>query len=75
MGAGFVALMRSLTRGARRKAQLPSFAEMAVSELQAEYDRLNDEKKAINDQIKAIKAELRVRFKTNCTGPKPPAEH
>jgi chaperonin cofactor prefoldin len=45
---------------------------MTDSELQAEYDRLNDQKKAINDQIKAIKAELRVRFETNDTGPKPP---
>ena len=70
MGPRFVAWMRSLTRGARRKAQLPSWAGMTDAELQAEYDHLNDQKKAIGDQIKAIKAELRLRSETDRTGPK-----
>jgi hypothetical protein len=72
MGPRLVALMRSLTRGARRKAEFPSLAGMTDSELRAEYDRLNGQKKAITDQIRAIKAELRVRFETSCTSPKPP---
>jgi hypothetical protein len=47
---------------------------MTASELQAKYNRLISQKKAIDDQLKAVRAELRVRSKANPTGPKPPAE-
>ena len=43
---------------------------MTDAELQAEYDHLNDQKKAIGDQIKAIRAELRLRSEADRTGPK-----
>jgi hypothetical protein len=45
---------------------------MTVSELQAKYNRLISQKKVIDDQLKAVRAELRVRSKTNSTSPKPP---
>jgi hypothetical protein len=60
--------MRSLTRGARRKARLPSFAEMTDSELQAKSDRLNNLRKAIDDQLKAVRAELLLRSEANRAG-------
>jgi hypothetical protein len=68
MGPRFVAWMRSLTRGARRKARIPSLAGMTDAELQARYDRLSKQKKAIDDQIKAIRAELLLRLEGNRTG-------
>jgi len=43
---------------------------MTDSELQAEYDRLNDQRKAINDQIREIRAELRVRSEADRIGSK-----
>jgi hypothetical protein len=68
MGPTVVAWMRLLTRGARRKARLPSLAGMTDSELQAEYDRLHDLKRAIDDQIKVVRAELLVRSEAQHSG-------
>ncbi len=68
MGPRFLAWIRTLTRGARRKAQIPSWAGMTDSELQAEHDRLNEQKQAITDQLKAIRAELRLRLETQRKG-------
>jgi hypothetical protein len=70
MGPRSLAWMRSLTRGARRKARLPSWAGLTDSELQAEFDRLNEQKNDINDQLKAIRAELQLRLETKRIGPK-----
>ena len=70
MGPRLVAWMRSLTRGARRKARLPSLAGMTETELQAKYDRLNIRKKAIDDQLKAVRAELLLRSEASRTDPK-----
>ncbi|MBO1910000.1 IS66 family insertion sequence element accessory protein TnpB [Microvirga sp. 3-52] len=67
MGPRFVASMRSLTRGARRTARLPSFAGMTNSELQAKYDRLTNLRKAIDDQLKAVRAEVLLRSEANRT--------
>jgi len=53
--------MRALTRGARRKARLPSLAGMTDAELQAELDRLSDQKREIDAQLKEVRAELRLR--------------
>jgi hypothetical protein len=61
IGPKVVTWMRSLTRGARRKARLPSFAGMTDAELQAKHDRLINLKKAIDDQLKAVRAELLLR--------------
>jgi hypothetical protein len=68
MGPKVVARMRSLTRGARRKARLPSLAGRTDSELQAMYDRLNDLRKAIDNQLKAVRAELLLRSEANRAG-------
>jgi hypothetical protein len=68
MGPKVVAWMRLLTRGARRKARLPSFAAMTDSELQAMSDRLNDLRKAIDNQLKAVRAELLLRSEANRAG-------
>ena len=70
MGPKVVARMRSLTRGARRKARLPSLAGMTDSELQAKYNRLINRKNAIDDQIRAVRAELLLRSEANRTGSK-----
>jgi hypothetical protein len=72
MGPRSLAWMRSLTRGARRKARIPSWAGLTDSELQAEFDRLNEQKRAIDDQLKAIRAEFRLRLETKRTDPKRP---
>jgi hypothetical protein len=58
MGPKVVARMRSLTRGARRKARLSSLAGRTDAELQAMYDRLINRKNAIDDQLKAVRAML-----------------
>jgi hypothetical protein len=70
MGPRFVAWMRSLTRGARRKARLPSLAGMTDAELQAMSDRLENERKAIDDQLKAVRAELLLRSEAGRADPK-----
>jgi hypothetical protein len=70
IGPKIVTLMRSLTRGARRKARLPSLAGKTDSELQAKHDHLNHQKKAIDEQIKAIRAELLLRSEAQHSGPK-----
>jgi hypothetical protein len=62
MGPRLLASMRSLTWGARRNARIPSWAGMADSELQTEFDRLIEQKKAIDSEIKAIRAEIRLRL-------------
>jgi hypothetical protein len=68
--------MRSLTRGARRKARFPSLAGMADAELQAKHDHLINLKKAIDDKLKAVRAELLLRSEANRTGfDEPPLEH
>ena len=67
IGPSVLAWMRALTRGARRKARLPSLAGMSDAELQAELDRLIDQRTAINNQIKEVRAELRLRFEANRT--------
>jgi hypothetical protein len=68
MGPKVVAWMRSLTRGARRKARFPSLAGMADAELQAKHDHLINLKKAIDDKLKAVRAELLLRSEANRTG-------
>jgi hypothetical protein len=69
IGPSVLAWMRALTRGARRKARLPSLVGVSDAELQAELDRLSDQRTAINNQIKVLRAELRLRFEANRTGP------
>ena len=70
IGPRVLAWMRALTRGARRKARLPSLAGLTDAELQAEYDRLSDQRKAIDNQLKEVRAELRLRSEANRTGAK-----
>jgi hypothetical protein len=70
IGPKSLARMRSLTRGARRTARIYSLTGMTVSELQAEYDRLSDQKKAIDDQLKAVRAEFLLRLWAQHPSPK-----
>ena len=70
IGPRILAWMRALTRGARRKARLPSLAGMTDAELQAEYDRLTDQRKTIDAQLKELRAELRLRSEANRTSSK-----
>ena len=61
VGPTSLAQMRSLTWGARRKAQIASVAGLADPALLAEYDRLKNQKQAIDDQFRMVRAELLVR--------------
>ncbi|WP_210381520.1 hypothetical protein [Microvirga zambiensis] len=61
IGPRVLASIRELTRGARRKARLPSLAGMTDAELEAEFDRLSDERRAVDTQLKEVKAEIRLR--------------
>jgi hypothetical protein len=70
MGPKVIAWMRSLLRGAHRKARVPSLAGMTDAKLQAKHDHLISLKKAIDDKLKAIKAELLLRSEANHTDPK-----
>ena len=74
IGPRVLAWMRALTRGARRKARLPSLAGLTDAELQAEYGCLKDQRKAIDNQLKEVRAELRLRTEANRTGSKSPPE-
>jgi hypothetical protein len=41
---------------------------MTKAELQAEYDRLSDQRKAIDDQLKAVRTEFLSRLSTKRNG-------
>jgi hypothetical protein len=68
IGPGTLAKLRRLTRGMRRKLQIPSLAELTEAKLVAERDfldgelkRLLDEVNRVRDRLKANRAELRLR--------------
>lgn len=60
-GPKMLARMRSLTRGARRQARVSAQLSMSDAELEAEYERLKGQRKAIDEQIKTVRAELLLR--------------
>jgi hypothetical protein len=68
IGPATLAKLRRLTRGMRRKLQVPSLAGLTDTELAAERELLQDELKRmlveinrVRDKLKANRAELRLR--------------
>jgi hypothetical protein len=61
IGPKVLSRMHTLTREARKEAQIPSVAEMTDADLLAEYERLKNQRRAVEDQIKAVRAELLLR--------------
>jgi hypothetical protein len=64
MGAKSLGRLWSVAQNVQRKARISPLAGMTEAELQAEYDRLSDARKAIDDQLKAVRAEFLSRLST-----------
>lgn len=70
MGPKSLGQLWSVAQNVQRNARIPPIAGMTETELQAEYDRLSDQRKAIDDQLKAVRAEFLSRLSTKRSGPK-----
>jgi hypothetical protein len=73
MGAKSLGRLWSVAQNVQRNARISPLAGMTEAELQAEYDRLSDARKAIDDQLKAVRAEFLSRLSTKHHSRRDPA--
>jgi hypothetical protein len=53
-----------VAQNVQRNARISPLSGMTEAELQAEYDRLSDQRKAIDDKLKAVRTEFLSRLST-----------